>query len=310
MKDLEIDRIRVYAVGPETPRYAWAWDMPEQYMTNNVVRLTTKGGLEGYAGAIAFSEFGFTSAVAETMRRMVPYLIGETPLERETVWKRLLKLAFPAAPQAQSVLDIALWDLTARYAGLPLYQMLGGARLRVLSYASTVMLPDAQSYVDYTSELKSQGFRAMKFHCWCDLDRDMEIARAVNARHGGDGKLRFMLDAEMRYTREDALRAAQELDALDFEWFEAPLMDTDLEGYRDLHRRVGIRIIPGGNWVVAPQLMAHAMQMGCWWSARIDVTNAGGYTQSQKIMGLATTHGMTVEVQCWGYTLTQPRTSI
>ena len=68
MKDMEIDRIRVYAVGPEIPRYAWASDMPEQYMTNNIVRITTKGGLEGFAGAIVFTDFGYTTAIAETIR--------------------------------------------------------------------------------------------------------------------------------------------------------------------------------------------------------------------------------------------------
>jgi len=50
MKDLEIDRVQVYAVGPQTERYTWAKNHTAQYVTNTIARLTTKGGLEGVAG--------------------------------------------------------------------------------------------------------------------------------------------------------------------------------------------------------------------------------------------------------------------
>jgi L-alanine-DL-glutamate epimerase-like enolase superfamily enzyme len=305
MKDLEIDRIEVYAVGPETARYKWVWNMAEQYMTNNIIRVFTKGGLEGVAGAISFSEHGFTSPVAETLRAWLPDLIGASPLEREALWYRLRKLDFPTAPQAQSLIDIALWDLTAKYANLPLYQMLGGARHRVLSYASTPLLADPHAYVDAVGDLKSRGFKAVKFHCWCEPKRDMEMVRAVHKRYGNDADMRFMLDVEMRYTPGDAYRVAKELEELDYGWFEAPLIDTDLQGYRELRQRVSVPIIPAGNWLLAPGAIEAAIRMGCWSSARIDVTVAGGFTPSRKVMAVAEANSMTVEVQCWGYTLTQ-----
>jgi len=305
MKDLEIDRIEVYAVGPETARYNWAWNMAEQFMTNNVIRVFTKGGLEGVAGAISFSEHGFNSAVTETLRAWLPDVLGASPLEREALWYRLRKLDFPTAPQAQSLIDIALWDLTAKYANLPLYQLLGGARSRVLSYASTPLLADTQAYVDAVGDLKSRGFKAIKFHCWCDIERDMEMVRAVHARHGNDPAMRFMLDVEMRYSPGDAYHAAKELEKLNYAWFEAPLMDTDLQGYQELRRRVNVPIIPAGNWLLSPGQIEAAIRMGCWSSARIDVTVAGGFTPSRKVMAVAEANSMNVEVQCWGYTLTQ-----
>jgi L-alanine-DL-glutamate epimerase-like enolase superfamily enzyme len=305
VSDLEIECVRVFAVGPDIPRYSWAWNMDEQFMTNTIVQVVTRGGLEGVSGAISFSEHGFSSAVAETLRRMAPDIIGANPLEREALWYRMRKLDFPLAPQAQSLIDIALWDLAAKHARLPLYQLLGGARSRIPSYASTPMMRDNQAYLDLVAELKAQGFRAIKFHCWCDIERDLDMARAVQARFGDDPELRFMLDVEMRYSREQALRAAQALEDLDFAWFEAPLIDSDLRGYRDLRRRVNIPIIPAGNWVLAPGLIEVAIEMGCWTSARIDVTVVGGFTPARQIMSLAAANGMNVEVQSWGYTLTQ-----
>ncbi|MBV8651255.1 MAG: mandelate racemase/muconate lactonizing enzyme family protein, partial [Alphaproteobacteria bacterium] len=303
MSDLTIERVQVYAVGPETPRYAWAEGMPEQFMTNNMVRLTTRGGLEGVGAACSFSQRGFDRAVAETMRHLVPHLLGATPLEREALWQRMHDLNLPQAPQAHSAIDIALWDLAAKHARLPLYQMLGGARSRILSYASTPLLPDVPSYLDFVEELRRAGFTAVKFHSWCRLDRDLALARAAQERFGG--KLTLMLDVEQRYSRRDALAAARELEALGFHWFEAPLVDTDLAGYRALRRRVGIRIIPAGNWVLDPHLIEIGIRMGAWSSVRVDATIAGGITPTLKIMGLAEAAGMTCELQCWGYTLTQ-----
>ena len=305
MKDLEIDRIEVYAVGPEVARYRWVWNMAEQFMTNTVIRVFTKGGLEGIAGAISFSEYGFSSAVAETLRRMAPDLLGQTALEREALWYRMRRLDFPTAPQAQSLMDIALWDLAAKHANLPLYQFLGGARSKVLSYASTPLLEQTENYVEAVAKLKAQGFKAIKFHCWCDPRKDMEMVRAVKARYGSDASLRFMLDVEMRYTPTDAYRVAKELEELDYEWFEAPLLDTELRGYQELRRRVNVPIIPAGNWLLAPGLIEAAIQLGCWSSARIDTTIVGGFTPARKIMALAAANSMNVEVQCWGYTLTQ-----
>ncbi len=246
MSELDIERVRIYAVGPETERYTWATDHTEQFVTNTIARITTKGGLEGAAGAMSVNEFGFSAAVAETMRPMVPHLIDASALDRESLWYRLRPFDLPLAPQANAILDIALWDLAAKHAGLPLYQMLGGPRSKILSYASTPLLHTAEAYVDYVAELQEQGFKAVKFHCWCEYDQDMAMARAVHKRFGDSG-MRFMLDVEQRYTREEALRAGRELGELDFRWFEAPLPDFDFAGYRELKRSVEVPIIANGN---------------------------------------------------------------
>ena len=61
MHEHEIERVRVYAVGPETERYTWATDHAEQFVTNTIARITTRGGMEGVAGAMSVNEFCFSS---------------------------------------------------------------------------------------------------------------------------------------------------------------------------------------------------------------------------------------------------------
>jgi L-alanine-DL-glutamate epimerase-like enolase superfamily enzyme len=304
MDELEIERVQVYAVGPQTERFTWAENHTPQYVTNTIVRMTTRGGLEGVGGAMSVTEFGFSVAVAETLRPMLPLVIGARASDRAKLWYRLQPLDLPIAPQAQSIIDIALWDLCAKHAGLPLYQMLGGARPRIPSYASTPLLPSPQAYVDFVGEMRELGFRAIKFHCTCVYERDMAIVRAVHAKFGDSG-IRFMLDVEQRYSRAEALKAARELQELGYAWFEAPLPDFDLEGYRALKQAVDIPILANGNWILDPRLIANVIAQDCWTHVRVDTTVAGGITPMRKIMGIAEAHGMNVEIQSWGYTLTQ-----
>ena len=112
MRDLEIERIQVYAVGPETTRYTWASDMAEQFMTHNMIRITTRDGLEGIAAAASYTDHAFDRSVAETLRPLLPVLIGASALERERLWYRLQSHNLPTAPQALSMIDIALWGGT------------------------------------------------------------------------------------------------------------------------------------------------------------------------------------------------------
>jgi L-alanine-DL-glutamate epimerase-like enolase superfamily enzyme len=114
-----------------------------------------------------------------------------------------------------------------------------------------------------------------------------------------------MHDAEQRYDRRSAVTVGRELDAMGFQWLEAPLPDIDLDGYRDLRRRVGVPIIPAGNTILGLAEVRRALELEPWDAVRADVTIAGGFTPARKLAGLAEAYGLRVELQSWGYTLIQ-----
>jgi L-alanine-DL-glutamate epimerase-like enolase superfamily enzyme len=304
MRKERIDRAEVFVVGPDVERYTWAEGMSGQYMVNIILRLTTQSGLQGIAGAAMITSNGFDRSVGETLRYLLPDVIGETPAEREDLWHRMRNLGTPQVPQALSLIDIALWDMAARYAQLPLYQLLGGARHRILSYASTPLLNDNQAYIDYIAQRRDEGFKAIKFHCWCNPARDLPLCEAAADRFSGSG-MELMLDVEQRYDLSGALKVGRRLGELGFQWFEAPLVDTDIVGYRQLKRQTTVPIIAAGNTWLDLQQLECAIRADCWSAVRVDATICGGITPIRKIMGLAEANGMNVEVQCWGYTLTQ-----
>lgn len=299
-----IEQVEVRAVFPDAARHSWAWNLPEQFATLNLVRVVDQDGYEGVGASPSYSTGRFDLSVFESLRVLTPRVLGKDELMREALWHELQDFALPVLPTAQSAIDVALWDLVARRAGLPLYQLLGGARTKLRAYASTPLMPDVAAYVALVEELADQGFGAVKFHAWCQPDRDLEMLRAVHLAHADRG-LDLMHDAEQRYDRRSALRVARELEAMSFTWLEAPLPDVDLDGYAELRRRVRVPILPGGNTILDVCQLNDALKLEPWDAVRFDVTIAGGITPARRLASLADAWGLWTELQSWGYTLIQ-----
>ncbi|MGY8997409.1 MAG: enolase C-terminal domain-like protein, partial [Alphaproteobacteria bacterium] len=138
-----------------------------------------------------------------------------------------------------------------------------------------------------------------KLHTRCESDWDIAMIDAVHAAHGS--RMRFMLDVEQRYDLRTAVRVGQRLTELDFVWFEAPLPDADFVAYRELRRAVGVPVIPAGNTLTSLEDLHSGIQAGAWDHVRTGPTHNGGITTSIRAMSLAAAHGMTVELQSYGY---------
>jgi L-alanine-DL-glutamate epimerase-like enolase superfamily enzyme len=299
-----IERINVYAMRPDVERFSWADTLPDQYMTATIVRVFDDSGSEGVGTTPSYSRSAVDLGVYEALRVLAPRVLGSGLLRQESLGPALDDLTLPVLPGAVSALDIALWDASARRLGVPLYQLIGGARESLLAYASTPLLAGVDEYVRLVGELRDQGFRAVKFHAWCDPLRDLEMLRAVHRVHGQSG-IAMMFDAEQRYDRASALVVGRELEAMGFRWFEAPLADLDIQGYRDLRGRVGIPILAGGNTILDPRQVWEALARRPWDALRFDATIAGGITAGRRLVAVAEAAGLWAELQSWGFTLIQ-----
>ena len=300
---MKIEYVEVYVVGPPNQCIAFASDLPEMFMTNTMIRIVSDDGTEGVGAVPSYSAKGFDLSIAETLRNVVPMLVGTDPHNREATLA-VARFPWPVPLGVRAAIDIALWDWLGKHTGLPVYKLLGGARNRIQAYASTVTLESPEAYVDHVTQLREEGFKAVKFHVWCEPDRDLAMARAVRRVHS-DLEFKLMLDAETRYSHRDALRVARELQDLGFYWFEAPFSDFDLEGYRELRRQVNIPIIPAGTWIMDLYGVNAALTTGAWEAARTNVCECGGITAAAKIMTLAQAAGCQCELECWGYPLHQ-----
>lgn len=303
MNGLVIKDVEIFVLGPDLPRCRLAADMGEVFETLTLLRLTTQCGLQGFAGVTTYSEHCYDEALGAALKALVLELPGRSAHDTQAIWDHLMMRYNSMTPKPQSAIDIALWDLKAKASKVPLYKLLGGSRHSIRSYASTPLLDSPAEYVEFVRQLQSQGFDTVKFHVWCDIEQDLALLQAIEEAFGNE--LAFMIDLEERYSREDALRIARQLEKMNCVWLEAPLPDTDLQGYAELRNNTRVPVLPAGNTLVTLGLLALGIEQQCWDALRVDVTYVGGFTAGQKVAALAQQHNLPLELQSWGYTPTQ-----
>ncbi len=305
MNDLDIVRLRVYVVAPDvTPTYRFAGIDEPCTLYYNIVRLTTRGGVEGTAGVLSGDLGEDRNLFAKSFRPVIGRLIGRSVLQREALAADMLAARTAPIPDPESLIEIAMWDAFARDADLPLYRLLGGARERIPAYASSPVFETVEEYLDYVRLIQDMGYAAVKFHTQCDPEFDLDMTSAVSAAFASTG-LRFMVDLEQLYEYDDAVRLGRALSDMPCDWSEAPLDDTAIDAYAALRRAVGVDIISAGNTVIELPAMANAIARGAWSRLRCDPCNVGGISAAMEAMALACAHGLKTELQSYGYPLSQ-----
>jgi L-alanine-DL-glutamate epimerase-like enolase superfamily enzyme len=198
-----------------------------------------------------------------------------------------------AAVLAQSALDIALHDLRAQRANLPLWKMLGGHDPNVPCYAGGIDLDlDASALLRQTDENLAKGFRAIKMKVGRErLSEDVAKVAAMR-KHLGDG-FPLMVDANMKWTAEEAIRRARAFEAFDLVWLEEPTIPDDVAGHARIARLGGIALATGENfrtlWEFKQMIAAGGVSY-----PEPDVTNCGGVTVFMKVAHLAEAHNLPV----------------
>ena len=105
-----------------------------------IVKIETDEGIEGYAeaGSYGGSAEATLSVIEKEFRQL---LIGEDPLLKERIWEKIFKKCYQhgrggIVMQALAGIDIALWDICGKFAGLPIYKLMGGYKNKIRAYAS------------------------------------------------------------------------------------------------------------------------------------------------------------------------------
>ncbi len=297
---MKIERVEASLIGPETKRYTWSHDLPEQFQSLTLLRIYTDEGAEGLGAVWDAASYDYDRFTLESLRHLMPIMIGRDPMERHALLHDLRPRVWPQPPGGLGVIDIALWDFEARLNSQPLHVLLGTKRTRIPSYASTPMFKDVAEYLQVCEALLEQGFQAIKFHTWCIPEEDLALARAARKAFP---EIALMLDAENNYTLDDAIRVAQELQDLDFTWFEAPLPDNEIQAYRSLTASTDIPIVPSGNWVRDLPLFQECLDTAVWSRSRADVVILDGITPAMEAMRMSARAGINCELMSWGYNL-------
>src|SRR5438105_8144851 len=176
---------------------------------------------------------GGAAVHALVARDLAPLLTGREAERIEEIWQAMWwALHYGGRGGAQmlaiSAIDIALWDLRARRQGIPLWRALGGFDPHVPCYAGGIDLDlSVDALLRQTDDNLHKGFRAIKMKVGRpDLASDVARVQAMR-KHLGEG-FPLMADANMKWTVEEAVRAARALQPYDLTWLEEPIIPDDV----------------------------------------------------------------------------------
>jgi L-alanine-DL-glutamate epimerase-like enolase superfamily enzyme len=299
-----IRRVEVIAVGPPMPRVQYTGTAPPAIDTMTLVKLTDTDGVVGIASYDTDSHNVHDVVTLEALRGPVTAVIGQDPRARLRVGAQTRGL-LPTpilAPGPAATIEIAMWDLAAKNAGVPLYQLLGGAHEELPGYASLPVSPTVDAYLEQVGAAAAAGFGCVKLHVWGEPRADADLVERARAAFP---TMEIMLDGEGVYDRRGAAYVAAALDDIEARWFEAPLPDQDVAGYRELRRRFDVPLLPDGDFFFDIQMIAGALTQSPWDAARSEAVVGGGIGFLCQLAGLAAGFGLQCELCTYGFGLSQ-----
>ena len=265
-----------------------------------VLRLLTDAGLTGWG----YSSFGMIAGgpkVVQTIleQEIKPVLMGQDPAFpkkiRADLWRALEYQGVQGVTQfAMSVVDIAVWDILGKAAGMPVYKMLGAFRDRMPAYAMCGWYrendKDHSQYKRTIVETLELGYRAFKVKVGrYGLDDDAERIEVGRKTAGND--VRIMVDANQAFNRVEAIRRGRVYQELGCFWYEEPLVPWDHDGYAELARALDMRIATGENEYNKHAFMDLLQKKGAD-VVQPDNRRAGGPTEWMEIGAIADGFGV------------------
>lgn len=276
-----------FTMGGPHPLFA---GRPWNRMDILLVKVETEDGLVGWGEAFGHAAIPATKAALDTI--VAPLVVGRTAdinaLQREVLHATHLLGRNGPFVYAYAGIEIALWDLLGKRAGLPLWRLLGGAEPAPMdAYASLLHYGDLDLVAANTAAACAAGYRSIKLH---------ETTRAaVLAARGAPGAqdAAFMLDVNCAWSPPVARDMAASLAGDGLAWLEEPVWPPeDVHGLASV-RRAGVPVSAGEN-VAGLHGFRALLEAGAIDVAQPSVTKIGGVTEMVRIIQLCKAHGIAV----------------
>jgi L-alanine-DL-glutamate epimerase-like enolase superfamily enzyme len=295
---VRITDVRVELFETPVPRvFRWRAGLPGSGTVNKGAWLIIETD-EGITGRARSSHGAIIADLVE--RRIREMMVGHDPLLKEYLWERAWEIdrleEFPL--YALGLTDIALWDITAQVAGLPLYKLAGGYRDRIPAYASTTTFETTEEFLHVADQCLDYGFQAIKLHAWGDYRKDAKLCQDLRAHVGED--IDLMYDGSAGFDLMESLYVARALEEANYLWLEEPMREFSIGAYRRLAEAVTIPILSGEtsdgvHFNIADFITNNAADV-----VRTSAGYKGGITGGLRIAHLAEAFHMRAEVHGGG----------
>ncbi|MGE5130511.1 MAG: mandelate racemase/muconate lactonizing enzyme family protein [Sphingomonadaceae bacterium] len=299
MNDLRIADVQAYPTSfPIPPERRVALGIGTAVKRDAVlVKVTTRCGLVGWGEA---HHGRAHTAVAKLIDTTLRQLVLDRDADDVTgAWDRMYRFQLAShgmgagACLAMSGIDMALWDIRGKAAGVPLYRLLGGARRGIPAYAGGVSLgyqPSPELIEEARTSL-ARGYQAVKLRVGDSPARDVERVRAVREAFGPG--LVILTDANIGYSVDDVRRVMPALDELGVGWLEEPFPAHDHRSYREAKGFGRTPLAAGENHYTRFEF-SRVIEDGAISILQPDLSKCGGITEALRIAAMASAYKLPI----------------
>lgn len=230
-------------------------------------------------------------------KEIAPALLGEDPNDIAKIFNKLLWAGASMGrsgmtTQAVAPFDIALWDLKAKRAGLPLAKLLGAHRDSVQCYNTSggYLSTPLESVLENVGTSRANGIGGIKIKVG-QPDYRIDLTRVQAVRETLGGGFPLMVDANQQWDRVTAQRVCRAFEEFDLTWIEEPLDCYDAEGHAALAGSLDTAIATG-EMLTSFAEHARLLELGASDFVQPDAPRVGGITPFLQIMNLASHKGV------------------
>ncbi|MCY4487851.1 MAG: mandelate racemase [Deltaproteobacteria bacterium] len=266
-----------------------------------VVKLVTDEGLTGLGEAPALKDWGGdhmryygetpTSVAAVIHDILAPALVGEDP--RRIEWLHtLMDQAVKGYPYSKAAIDMALYDVVGKAAGVPAYQLLGGLYRESVPISHSIGLMDMDEAVAEVLRVQEEGIKTIKLKGGVEPKRDVELLRRVREALGAD--MNLTVDANNGYkSAKEAVRTTKAMEPYNILYMEQPV--EGLDAMAEVTRRVDTPVMADESawttWDVLEIIEKKAADI-----ISIYTTKPGGLLKAKKVAAIAEAAGFPCNV--------------
>ncbi|MAQ83740.1 MAG: enolase [Maritimibacter sp.] len=216
-----------------------------------LVRITGESGEVGWGETYGIAAPEAVTAIVDNL--LAPVIVGRCPSEAAVIWEDMYDLMRVRGffggyyVDALAGIDIAMWDLYGRRAGLSVAQLLGGRRHDTLrAYCSGLPRATLAERCDMAVDFVNKGYRAIKFAAAVSDEGIVQEMAALREAVGPD--IDLMVDLHWKFEASEAIRLIRRLEPYNLYFAEAPCQPEDIEGQAKVAAGIGVPLALGEEW--------------------------------------------------------------
>ena len=299
---MKIKSIESFVLSDKLKRsfYFSQWEYSERQIC--IVKITSDIGHVGWGEG-----YGPAHIIQAGIKHLTPFVLGQHPLETETIWSLMYRRTLDFARSgvlvsAMSAIDVALWDLKGKILDQPVHLLLGGKkRNAVVPYATGMYFVNGEDLCQVLTreakEYADMGYKAMKMKVGLGIKEDVQLVKRIRQAIGE--KVDLMIDANHAYNLREAVLLAKAVEDNNIYWFEEPISPEYYGQYAELRTKTTIPIAGGEceylRFGFQTLLSSKSVDI-----VQPDICASGGLTEAKKIASLASVYGVEIVPHTWG----------